>query len=160
MGHKRLGLVIVAYAVVLSTLGISTQALAAASATLFTGSVDAVGTSWRSHKVDVLEDSWMTATLDWDNPAANLNLFLKDPSGVIVAMATSTNKPEVIQYRTATPGRWTLGVKAKTGSANYTLTVTLDPVGGGGPSVPTYVRTRSAERRVGKECRSRWSPHP
>src|SRR2546425_12130565 len=27
------------------------------------------------------------------------------------------------------------------------------------PSTPLFTRTRSEERRVGKECRSRWSPY-
>ena len=50
--------------------------------------------------------------------------------------------------------------------ANYNITVLLDT---GGDAVerihydpygqPTCTRTRSEERRVGKECRSRWSPY-
>ena len=32
-------------------------------------------------------------------------------------------------------------------------------VGGSNPSAPTIENQRSEERRVGKECRSRWSPY-
>lgn len=109
----------------------------------FGGTVDANGSSWRAHKFDVTQPGTITATLDWDNAAANLNLFLYNPSGTLVAMQTGTNKPERILYVADVAGQWKLGVKAKSGSATYTLTVEYpgSSGGGGGGGPATYDET-------------------
>jgi DNA-binding beta-propeller fold protein YncE len=93
----------------------------------FTGHVDASGTSWASHKFNVVDIGTINATLDW-SASANLNMFLYDPTGTQVAQATSTtNKPETITYEASVTGTWKIGVKAKSGSTDYSLTVTHSP---------------------------------
>jgi hypothetical protein len=115
--------ILVITATVAAGLVSSVVPVSAATAT-FSGFLDAAGTSWRAHTFDVVTGSTINAVLDWDNASANLNMFLYDPSGTLVAMATSTTqKPETITYPANVSGKWKLGVKAKTGSANYTLTV-------------------------------------
>src|SRR2546430_15820317 len=47
-----------------------------------------------------------------------------------------------------------LCVEATEDRGRLQLTLTVDA-----PAGPTSVRLRSEERRVGKECRSRWSPY-
>src|SRR5258707_15761290 len=44
-------------------------------------------------------------------------------------------------------------------SAGYTVTRTVKPVEQADKSLPAGQYSRSEERRVGKECRSRWSPY-
>ena len=106
----------------------------AALAVVFTGSVDAAGTSFRSHTFSVTAPTTITATLDWDS-AADLTLSLYDQNGTWVkGSGTSTAKPEVIVFDAQASGTWKVGVKAKTGSANYTVTVDLSAM----PSVPAY----------------------
>jgi tripartite motif-containing protein 71 len=115
----------------------------AASAT-FSGHLDSSGTSWRAHKVHLNALGTIDAKLDWNDAAANLNLFLYDPDGALVARANSkTAKPERVTHAAGTKGQWRLGVKAKTGAADYALTVTypsaaaaqeptlVDTIGGG-----------------------------
>ena len=46
-------------------------------------------------------------------------------------------------------------VKLETGDVKITIRTTLE----GNSHDITYVQQRSEERRVGKECRSRWSPY-
>jgi len=117
-----------------------TPSWAWAATKTFTGSVDASGTKWRAHTFDVTATGAIDATLDWDNTSANLNLFLYDPSGTLVAQAISkTAKPETITYDATVTGTWKLGVKALSGKATYTLVV--DFPSGGAVVVPTYVRT-------------------
>lgn len=112
----------------------------------FTGSVDASGTSWATHTVEVADPGTITATLSWPG-SANLNMGLKDPSGTWVTWATSTTaNPEVIVHETSVLGTWTVGVSARSGSASYTLEVAT---GGATPPPPppppsgtaTYVTT-------------------
>ena len=101
----------------------------------FSGSVSSSGTSWRAHTFDVQAPATIEATLDWDQPSANLNMFLYDPAGTQVALANSaTARPEVITYQAATSGRWKVGIKAKSGSAGYTVSVD-----GVAPAQPGYL---------------------
>src|ERR1041385_8347730 len=45
-------------------------------------------------------------------------------------------------------------------SVGYPTTITIDSVAAdSGTTVPMGINLRSEERRVGKECRSRWSPY-
>jgi outer membrane protein assembly factor BamB len=96
---------------------------AAALSQTFTGSVDAAGTRLRAHSFTVTEVGTISATLDWSASSADLNLFLKDPSGVIVATSASSRKPESLTHEATTTGTWKINVKAKTGASSYTATV-------------------------------------
>ena len=108
----------------------------------FSGTVNAGGTAFRSHPFSVTEASTITATLDWDNASADLNLFLYKPGGAFVAgTGGSSAKPEVIVHESGITGTWKVGVKAMTGSATYTVAVDVVPAGGGGPVAPSYLRT-------------------
>lgn len=115
--------------VVVGLLAALTVALPAAPAgattTILTGSV-AAGTSTqfvgRTFSVDVA--GTVNISTDWDNPSANLNVFLYDPTNTVVASSTSpTAKPELLSYGATLVGTYRLGVKALTGSANFTATV-------------------------------------
>lgn len=122
-----------AAAIVMVSLA-SVRVPANATTSTFSGSVDAAGTTFRWHPFDVTELGTITATLDWDNAGADLNLFLQDPTRTQVAKATTTGKPETLRYDATQLGTWRIGVKAKTGSASYAVTVEHsvsppDPVG-------------------------------
>ena len=126
---------------VLLIASISMALPAIAEITTFSGSVDANGTVGRAHAFSVPSTGEIDATLDWNTSTTNLNLFLINPSGTRVAMATSkTARPESITYQATVTGTWKLRVKAVSGAASYTLTVDRpsDP-GSGGPA--TYERT-------------------
>ena len=115
---------------------------AIAASFTFTGSVSVGGTAFRSHTFPVTEASVITATLDWNDPSADLNLFLYNPSGAFVkGTGGSSAKPESITHQTGTTGTWKLGVKAMAGSASYTLSVEVTPSGGSGPVAPSFLRT-------------------
>ena len=111
------------------------RALAASQA--FSGTVSVSGTSFRSHTFDVATTGTISATLDWNDAGAALNLLLYDPSGTMVKKA-SGSKPESLSYQATVTGTWKLGVKAVVGSANYSMSVTYPnpPLG-----TPVYVRT-------------------
>ncbi|MEK7215204.1 MAG: S8 family serine peptidase, partial [Chloroflexota bacterium] len=93
----------------------------------FTGSVAATGTAQRDHVITVAGPGTISASLGgWSgNPRNNnLDLLLLNSSGAQVAAATTTNRPEVVNFNASAAGSYTLRVVAKSGSGNYTLSVT------------------------------------
>jgi hypothetical protein len=109
---------------------------ASAASTTFTGTVTAGGTAFKSHSLSVSSAGTITASLDWEQTSANLQLQLKDPSGVLVAKSFTSDRPEVITYDATKVGTYKLGVKAASGSSAYTLSVSFP-----GTSAPQYQRT-------------------
>lgn len=105
----------------------------------FTGSVDANGTKIAVDSFTVTAPAAISVNLDWDTSAANLTLFLKNPSGTVVASNTTSAKPKTLTYQASTSGTWKINVKAASGAANFTATVQL----GTATTVtkPTYLRT-------------------
>lgn len=93
----------------------------------WTGDVTAGGDDWHTHDISVAEPGRLSASLEWDDPTADLQLGLRDPSGSWVAWASSTANPEVLEVELGVTGTWTLGVKAKSGSAAYQLVVQQAP---------------------------------
>ncbi|HZH13188.1 MAG TPA: hypothetical protein VE057_02380 [Archangium sp.] len=92
----------------------------------YTGRVAASGTSWVTHEFAISSPGTITATLGWTNASADLNLFLKAPSGETVAFANEgTPRPERVRFEARTPGTYQLGIKSTKGSTGYTLNATL-----------------------------------
>ena len=103
---------------------------ASAATEQFTGTVDRHQNRRDAWFFDVTAAGTISASLDWDDPDANLSLFLKDPSGTMVAAAFSpNNRPEQLTYEATVTGRYKLEVKAKRGSANYVLDVVHSDTG-------------------------------
>lgn len=116
--------------VVLAALAVAvplaTSAGAATQTATFNGRVDASTASAPRlvvHPFDVGETGTITATLDWTDATANLDLFLKDPAGTQVATAGTKNKPETITFEATVTGKWKINVRAATGVSDYTATV-------------------------------------
>ena len=103
--------------------------------TTLTGSVAVGGTAFQSKTITIGTSGNIDATLDWDNASANLRMFLYDPTGALVWQSPTAGKPKTLPPWPVTPGNWKIGVKALSGSANYTLAVDYPGVqGGGGPA--------------------------
>lgn len=118
---RRALLVVVVTLCLIGGLAVSVSAAAAT----FSGTIDSAGTNFRSHSVSVPAAGAITATLNWPTDTVNLQLFLKDPTGTQVALATTTNRPEVITYQATLTGAYQVNVKAKSGGATtYSLDVT------------------------------------
>lgn len=107
-------------AMVIVAVAVPTAATTTSSADCtFTGTVSASGTAWKSHRFDLTEKGTISIALDWDDAAADLNMFLYNPGGTIVAQAIGSDKPEKLSYNAGWKGTWTLGVKAKKGTGAY-----------------------------------------
>jgi len=135
--------VVVAFAAALAVAPIAARA---AITQTFTGSVTAGGTSWKQHLFDVEDAGEIQVTLDWDDAAANLNLFLYRKDGgtwTQVAMSTSASaKPEEITYANGAVGAWKVGIKAVSGSTAYSVSVTHSPDASPPPaSIASYSET-------------------
>jgi RHS repeat-associated protein len=69
----------------------------------------------------------ITASLDWASPAVDLNLYLRDPNGAIVAQGTNgvASKPETITYSVpaGAMGQYELEITNQTVSLGTTYTI-------------------------------------
>jgi DNA-binding beta-propeller fold protein YncE len=142
--HRRF--LAIAVACVASVAVLPSPPAHAAITQTFTGSIDAAGTSWKQHLFDVSESGEIQATLDWDNAAANLNLFLYrkniDGTWTLVKNAATSNRPEQLSYATGTVGTWKVGIKAVSGATSYDASVSHSPGAIPPPSsIATYSET-------------------
>ncbi|HET6847445.1 MAG TPA: hypothetical protein VFH74_01200 [Gaiellales bacterium] len=115
--------------------------IAGASATSFTGSVSATGTSWRAHVFTVSGTGTLTAKLTWSTRSAQLKLSLarKNPDGTWTGTAGRSGAQPMSLTAPVSPGTWRLGVKALAGSSSYTLSATWPDSGLPPISSPPYL---------------------
>lgn len=110
---------------------------AQATSSTFTGSVSNPPTESTPktavHSINVTAAGTISASLDWTDPAANLTLLLKNPSGQQVASAATANKPEVLSFAATATGTYKLNVIAVQGATAYSLLVTFPGEGPPGP---------------------------
>jgi hypothetical protein len=115
----------------------------------FTGAVDP-GNRWSDHFVDVAEPGRFSASLTYDDPAANLNLYLVSPDGELRVISDSEAQPESLSYYADKPGRWKFAVFAQQGGDDFELSVAVDPAG-----TPLAGSFASAVSETG----ARWGDH-
>jgi hypothetical protein len=128
---------------VVATRGNAASSVGPVSETM-TGTASVAGTRWSPQPFDVAGPGTITASLSWTDASANLNLFLKDPGGQVVAESRAhRGTSESITYTAAQAGAWRFGIKAVTGGSGYTLLVTYPGAvvatgsGGGGSTGDT-----------------------
>ncbi|HET7428103.1 MAG TPA: SMP-30/gluconolactonase/LRE family protein [Gaiellales bacterium] len=128
-------------AVMLIAVGALASAPSALTATIntsFTGTVSATGTKYRTHTISVVAPGTISITLDWDTTSANLTLFLTDPTNTQVAAVTNTSKPKTISFSATMSGTYKIGVKAPTGTANYTVQASYPGADSTGSGLVTF----------------------
>lgn len=105
-----------------------TTGLETGASRTFLGTSQAGGQSWRAYELPVTAPGLVTATLDWEG-AANLELYLRDPSGAVVRTSKTTNVPEAVAFEAATTGTYEVVVSSTSGAAAFAAeaTVTTDP---------------------------------
>ena len=89
--------------------------------------MSATGTAQREHTITVAAAGTVSASLGaWSgNPNSNnLDLYLLDGSGAVLASVLMANRPETFSFNVTAAGAYTLRVVARSGSRNYTLSVT------------------------------------
>lgn len=140
----RLAVVRLMAAALLALLGLPGLPTPAAAED-FSGTVDAAGTGWKLHQVQLTAGQIVEATLDWAPSGSDLNLFLRDAAGTTLASATSkTARPEVVSYQVSSSGTYGLGVKAVSGAASYTLRLRdVDAYGGSVDAAGTAWKTHA-----------------
>ena len=94
---------------------------------------------WVTQPLAVNVSSDLTVSLTWTG-SNDLNLFVYDPSGTLVAYKNGVAKPEIVTVDAAAPGAWLIGIKNKgTTATTFTVTTTVIPLEGdsesGSPAV-------------------------
>ena len=93
----------------------------------FTGTLNPTDTSWSRTLFTAAAGSALELTLDWTNPEADLNVFLYDPQGTLVAYSNGTSKPENVSFAALTGGAYSFGIKCKNASSPYRVQVRVSP---------------------------------
>jgi DNA-binding beta-propeller fold protein YncE len=75
----------------------------------------------------------ISATISWSPVSAVLSVALVDPQGVLVPITTTGSNPTTVSGQATVTGPYKVRVKAKSGSASFTGSVTYP-----GASVPSY----------------------
>ncbi len=127
---SRVSWAVIALAMAGLVIGVAASRGVAASSvgpvtTTYSGHVDASGTGWSAQKIDVAGPGMVTVALTWPDAAANLNLFLKNPDGLVVAESRAhSGTNEQLSFDATATGTWKVGVKAVTGASDYSVNVT------------------------------------
>src|SRR5947209_8353618 len=116
----------------LLTLGTVAVASAFGASAPLSGTVSAGGLP-DTTKITVTSPGTITATIQWSAPSAVLSLSLVDPNGTQVKLDGSTNNPKTITYDATLTGTYKVIVKAKSGSSDFTGSVSYP-----GVSQPSY----------------------
>ncbi len=88
------------------------------------GTVQATGgRRYRTYPVQVTAPGTLDASLDWTEADADLDLYLRDADGTIVASASGPGAPTEDVSFDVTAGLWQLTVKAQSGASPFTVDV-------------------------------------
>lgn len=121
--------VVVGFAVLAASLWV-TSALGATSG--FSGSVSAGGALYNK-SIPVSDSGTISATISWSTPSAVLTVAVVNPSGAQVAINSTNANPKTVTFNATDTGTYKIRVKAKSGSSDFTGSVTYP-----GISVPTF----------------------
>ena len=121
--------VVVGFAVLAASLWV-TSALGATSS--FSGSVSAGGALYNK-SIPVSDSGTISATISWSTPSAVLTVAVVNPSGAQVAINSTNANPKTVTFNATDTGSYKIRVKAKSGSSDFTGSVTYP-----GISVPTF----------------------
>ncbi len=89
----------------------------------FTGSGSATNGSWKVFNFDVEAGERVDASVIWDNPNADIRVYLRDETRTQVDRDVDGGSPGTLSAVATTSGRWSIGAKIKSGSANYSVMV-------------------------------------
>lgn len=89
----------------------------------FSSSGSANTGSWQVFKFDVESGDAVDARVIWDNPAANVSVFLRDENKSQVSRDADGSGSAAVSATALNSGQWSIGVKIKSGAVNYDVLV-------------------------------------
>ncbi len=94
----------------------------------FSGAGSATSESFHKFKFPVVAGEEITVVLEWDEPTALMNVFLRDPSNIGVTTDTTQNgSPKTLTYTATSTGDWAVAVKIKAGATAFKVLVNPYP---------------------------------
>lgn len=89
----------------------------------FSSSGSATSSSWQIFSFDVTAGELVEAEITWDDPTADVRVFLRNESNNSVDRDTDGSTPATLSTVATTSGTWSVGVKIKSGTVNYDVLV-------------------------------------
>lgn len=78
---------------------------------------------WQVFRFDVTAGELIEAEVIWDDPSADVRIFLRDETGAPITNDTDGGLPAMVSAIAATSGQWSIGVSIASGSVNYDVLV-------------------------------------
>jgi len=80
--------------------------------------------SWQVFSFSAESGEPINVQLQWDNPGADLNVFLRDPGGnTVIADTTSASSPKWLTSTATFGGTWSVAVKVNEGATDYDVLI-------------------------------------
>lgn len=78
---------------------------------------------WQVFKFDVIAGELIEAEVSWDDPAAEVKIFLRDETGAAITNDTDGGLPAMVSAVAGSSGQWSIGVRIVSGTINYDVLV-------------------------------------
>ena len=78
---------------------------------------------WQVFQFDVNAGELIEGEVIWDDPDADVRIFLRDENGTQIANDTDGGLPAMVSATAGSSGTWSIGVSIKSGSVNYDVLV-------------------------------------
>ena len=79
--------------------------------------------SWQVFRFDVNAGELIEADVTWDDPTADIRIFLRDETGAPITNDTDGGWPAMVSTVAQTSGEWSIAVSIASGSTNYDVLV-------------------------------------
>jgi hypothetical protein len=94
----------------------------------FAGAGSATSDSFRKFEFPAVAGEEITIVLEWDEPSALVNVFLRDPSNTgVIGDSTTNGSPKTLTYTATSTGNWAAAVKIKAGATAFRVLVNPFP---------------------------------
>ncbi|MEE9335367.1 MAG: pre-peptidase C-terminal domain-containing protein [Granulosicoccaceae bacterium] len=89
----------------------------------FSSSGSTTDGKWQVFQFEVTAGDLIEGEVIWDDPTADVRIFLRDENNTQIANDTDGGLPAMVSATAATSGTWSIGVSIKSGNVNYDVLV-------------------------------------
>jgi len=89
----------------------------------FSSSGSSTEGKWQVFQFDVTAGELIEGEVTWDDPSADVRIFLRDETNTQITNDTDGGLPAMVSATAQTSGTWSIGVSIRSGAVNYDVLV-------------------------------------
>ncbi len=93
---------------------------------VFASSGSPTSGKWQVFRFDVVAGEDIDAEISWDDPNADVRVFLRNENGTAITNDTDGGLPATLSATAGSTGQWSIGVSIVSGTVNYDVLVNTD----------------------------------